>query len=318
MTTTYVSNSYANKPSLVSTMSSLLTYTYSQSTPALTGNSNVISVSAANNNNYVIQFLGSVSGMFLGACYTAGSVTFMICGSCTSAGVVDSTFNNSSSYYLVDSRVNSLTSATAASFQSIASSIYPSSTSATVEDILNLFLAGPSQKLYSFAIASIVAAINNDLSTYNTAGARILTTIDDGSVFIDTSKITVTTSGVAYLGTSSAPILCTYQNFVNKIKILGVQSNLTSSNGLLLTDNSSNTVTLTAGSAGGNNINENHNTRPEILLSLLSNSGVGFAQRYSSSTSSFNFYYAVRIGTVAEFNVGTIRVNFPALLKITT
>ena len=86
------------------------------------------------------------------------------------------------------------------------------------------------------------------------------------------------------------------------------------SNTVTVNDISSNPVTLTVGSAGGNNINENHNTRPEILLALLSSGGVGFANRYSTSTSSINQYYAVRFGTVSEYNIGTIRINVPVVV----
>jgi hypothetical protein len=51
-----------------------------------------------------------------------------------------------------------------------------------------------------------------------------------------------------------------------------------------------------------------------MLLALLSSSGVGFANRYSSSLSSFLSYYAVRIGNVPEENKGAIRVSTPTTI----
>jgi hypothetical protein len=179
-----------------------------------------------------------------------------------------------------------------------------------VQDIQQLFLSGPSQIRYSFVIASLVMAINNDTPFYINGRGRLLCTIDDGSVFIDTARFAYSSSAVSALNQ------CTYVNFANKIKNAGIQSNLSTSNTVTVNDTSGSAVTLTVGSAGGNNINENHNTRPEILLALLSNGGVGNAIRYSSSTSSINFYHAIRFGTVSEYNIGTIRVNVPTLITI--
>ena len=61
----------------------------------------------------------------------------------------------------------------------------------------------------------------------------------------------------------------------------------------------------------GKSINsDNHNTRPEILQATLSSSGVGSAERFSSSNGDPFQYYAVRLGNGPSANVGTLRVAF--------
>jgi hypothetical protein len=55
-------------------------------------------------------------------------------------------------------------------------------------------------------------------------------------------------------------------------------------------------------------INENHNTRPEILNATLSSSGTGYSRRYSSSAKAIRQYYAVRVGGSPQSNIGTIRI----------
>lgn len=60
-------------------------------------------------------------------------------------------------------------------------------------------------------------------------------------------------------------------------------------------------------------INENHNTRPEIMVAILGNSGVGISNRYSSSVSSFLKYQATRLGTSTQSNLGTFRVSLKDL-----
>jgi len=55
---------------------------------------------------------------------------------------------------------------------------------------------------------------------------------------------------------------------------------------------------------------DNHNTRPEILQATLSSSGVGSAERFSSSNGSSYQYYAVRLGNSVNGNIGTLRVAY--------
>jgi len=56
-------------------------------------------------------------------------------------------------------------------------------------------------------------------------------------------------------------------------------------------------------------INENHNSRPEILNAILSSSGAAFSRRYSSSSSAVRQYYAVRLGMSPQSNIATLRVS---------
>lgn len=56
-------------------------------------------------------------------------------------------------------------------------------------------------------------------------------------------------------------------------------------------------------------INENHNTRPEIMVAVLGNSGVGISDRFSSSILKFLKYQATRLGASTQTNLGTYRVS---------
>jgi hypothetical protein len=53
----------------------------------------------------------------------------------------------------------------------------------------------------------------------------------------------------------------------------------------------------------------NHNTRPEILVALLGNTGVGISERYSRSVETFQKYQANRYGSSTQSNAGTFRVS---------
>jgi hypothetical protein len=56
-------------------------------------------------------------------------------------------------------------------------------------------------------------------------------------------------------------------------------------------------------------INENHQNRPEILLAVLSSTGVGLADRYSTSVKGTQKYQATRLGDSTNENVGTFRAS---------
>lgn len=59
-------------------------------------------------------------------------------------------------------------------------------------------------------------------------------------------------------------------------------------------------------------VNENHNTRPEIMMAQLSLDGIGVAQRYSSSVNALQTYVALRVTLKQKYytnNVGTIRFS---------
>jgi len=56
-------------------------------------------------------------------------------------------------------------------------------------------------------------------------------------------------------------------------------------------------------------INENHNSRPAVITALISNSGVGKEQRWSSTNGTFQQYLAIRMGLNNEFAIGVIRIS---------
>ena len=56
-------------------------------------------------------------------------------------------------------------------------------------------------------------------------------------------------------------------------------------------------------------INENHNTRPEIMLCVLNSSGTGQSKRHSSSLHKDLLYIALRLGSSVNENLGTYRVS---------
>lgn len=61
-------------------------------------------------------------------------------------------------------------------------------------------------------------------------------------------------------------------------------------------------------------INENHNTRPEILNAILSASGIGVSTRHSSSNGVSRKYYAVRLGDSPQETLGILRVSQNVLI----
>jgi len=150
----------------------------------------------------------------------------------------------------------------------------------SVNNLVNNFLRDPSKTTYDPLVAATFAVIASHPSL-----PRLLLTIDDGSVAIDTSK--------------SASVHV-WENFSNKIKI-----SATGSTG---------GINFTAGSAGGNLINENHHSRPEMLQALLSKDGNGFSKRYSSSIKAKFVYYAVRMGLTLEDADGILRISVPEFI----
>jgi hypothetical protein len=59
----------------------------------------------------------------------------------------------------------------------------------------------------------------------------------------------------------------------------------------------------------GSFIGENHNTRPEIMLAVLNNTGVGLSNRFSSTSNTSQKYQATRLGDSTNDNLGTLRLS---------
>lgn len=167
----------------------------------------------------------------------------------------------------------------------------------TVQNLLNSFLEGVTESNYNLLFAAVKGSetiINNNtkFGTSSTSNLRTLITIDDGSVVIDTSKSTNL-----------------FINFTAKIKI--ASSTVNASNVVTVNGTSTATAALTIGSAGGNNINENHMSRPELLVALLSNTGYGFSKRFSTSINDYNVYLCQRVGLTTDEPSGFIRLSVP-------
>jgi hypothetical protein len=69
------------------------------------------------------------------------------------------------------------------------------------------------------------------------------------------------------------------------------------------------TKTNTFANYSAGTIGDNHNTRPEVMLAVLSSSGVGLSERFSSTTASSQKYQATRLGDSANGNLGTFRIS---------
>jgi len=178
------------------------------------------------------------------------------------------------------------------STQTISSAANATAIAYTVQNTLETFLNEVNTINYAKLVSAIEGAQNYISGTSPNSNLRVLVAIDDGSVAIDTSKSTNQ-----------------YVNFNNKIKI--ASSTVNSSNAVTVNGTSTNAAIVTIGTAGGNNINENHMSRPEVLLSCLSNSGIGFSARYSSSLGGFNYYLCQRLGFSTEQPLGYIRLSVP-------
>ena len=60
---------------------------------------------------------------------------------------------------------------------------------------------------------------------------------------------------------------------------------------------------------------DNHQSRPEILLAVLGNSGTGQSDRYSTSVSTTQKYNAYRLGDSTNNNTGTFRLSMDDTLS---
>jgi hypothetical protein len=85
--------------------------------------------------------------------------------------------------------------------------------------------------------------------------------------------------------------------------------------GTVAYDSSKGAATNTWANFNANTINSsNHNTRPEIMVAILGNTGVGISERYSKSTGKFQKYQANRLGNSTQSNLGTFRVSMNSTL----
>jgi hypothetical protein len=303
------SNVYANKPFLTQQMSVLLNSSFGQTgasgfTVAQTGTT--LTVSGISGTPITLGTFVNISG------FTAGVGVL--------AQINGPTGGNGD--YLVDTS-QTVGSSTAASITAY---------NVTVQDALKTVLDNPygassivagatGAVNYYQLVASAVSVINginsNNITTGQTSGKnglRLMFLMDDGTPILDTGKCTFaqdnTNQIVSLLSSkttiSGAPLGNSFINFAKKILIASTAYSGSISNSIV-----NGNETLVYGTAGGNSINENHHTRPEFLGALFKDSGVAFAKRFSSSTTSQNLYMAQRFGIGSEENLGAIRINVP-------
>jgi len=194
----------------------------------------------------------------------------------------------------------------------------------TVQNIINKFLTSPFDSSAISNYYQVAGAAFQTLNTINGAnptskdtgknGVRLFISGDDGTPIFDSGKCGAASTGnvtnqVNSLVGSTSPFLGnTWANFKNKITV----GSSVPPYGLTNNTNTSNTgVALTVGTAGGNAINENHNSRPEFLGALFSGTGFAYSRRASSTTLSQNLYLAQRMGITPEENMGAVRLNVP-------
>lgn len=109
-----------------------------------------------------------------------------------------------------------------------------------------------------------------------------------------------------YTSLSNTIVDVSFNSFSNGERFL-----LSIDDGTVAFDTSKTTLVNTYVSFNSKEINENHNTRPEILLATLSSSGIGVSRRYSSSVGNYLQYAAERFGNSTEQNLGTARMSYP-------
>ena len=105
------------------------------------------------------------------------------------------------------------------------------------------------------------------------------------------------------------------QNYTNLVTFMAAKKLQGASNEDILVALDDGTVIYDSGSSkntlanySAKSVNENHNSRPEVMNATLSASGVGYSRRYSSSAKALRQYYAVRVGGSSQSNIATIRI----------
>jgi hypothetical protein len=341
-------NVLANKPFITTQLNSALSGAYYM--PALSGitvNSNTVSYlgNTGNTNTVSITTLPSPPpGGYLqngGATITGLSTTALPLGTLllksdgtklgaiigyTSGATFDASGNSASAStfsYVLDQLVAINTPFSSVSVTGFGTSI---ANGVTLQNALQNVLNNPIPSIdlsgnvqyYQFItiLISVLNGINNNNPTSATGSGpgatavRILCAMDDGTPICDTGKCAYNAgTNSQIIGLMSSLTNAVGNTYVNFIKKLTISCPLYNTTNATVADVSG--CIFTVGTAGGNAINENHQTRPEILLALFSNNGIGYAQRWSSSTRTNNLYIAQRIGVAPEANQGTIRLNVP-------
>jgi len=300
-------NPYANKPFLDQQMAAFLNASYSQG-------------------NYVSFVPGSVSGNLLTLSASDTSFNNVKPGSYLDISAGAGAALTKAGVLAVNGLVVTL-DVSAGTFSTIdigKIKVINDISGSTVQNIINKFLNSPFDSSAISNYYQVAGAAFQTLNTINAAnptskasgknGVRLFIAGDDGTPIFDSGKCAAASTGnatnqVNSLVGSTTPFLGnTWANFKNKITV----GSSVPPYDLTNNTNTSNTgVALTVGTAGGNAINENHNSRPEFLGALFSGTGIAYSRRASSTTLSQNLYIAQRMGITPEENMGAVRLNVP-------
>ena len=100
------------------------------------------------------------------------------------------------------------------------------------------------------------------------------------------------------------------QTFMStRTAIPGLAVLITMPDGKVAYDTRKNGTTNTYANYQAGTIEENHNTRVSIMTALLSNNGVGYESKISSTTGDYTSYQTIRIGYNPELALGCCRVS---------
>jgi len=145
---------------------------------------------------------------------------------------------------------------------------------------------------------------------------QLATSLQDSLLFTDAnSAITVQNLVNTFLRSVSS---ANYLPMVTQLNASIVASGVASFRLLVTTSDGTVAYDISKGAANtydnflDKTINENHNTRPEILLAVLNSTGTGLSERYSSSSGSKLIHNALRLGSSVNANLGTYRASLTA------
>jgi len=151
-----------------------------------------------------------------------------------------------------------------------------------------------------------LAGLSTAVLSYNSAGNGIVENLIQ-SFLNDLTQTTYNPMSAALADASNN--LAVGAN--NTLRIL-----LAIDDGTVAFDSSKGASTNTYANFNANTINvSNHNTRPEILVAILGNTGVGISERFSKSVGTFQKYQATRLGNSTQSNLGTFRVSMNSTLS---
>jgi hypothetical protein len=340
-------NSYANKPFLTNSMTQMLAYgsnnafggTVTQSGTTLTITSLTSGTVAVGslieiNGALPVSVYANISGSGSGSTWTVNRSQTVVAvppalgASATASSYTVQNLLNTFLNGVDEKNYNLLVSAINVAENSIRNGTYgtaPNSslrTLVTIDDGSVAIDTSKSTNLYvnfskKISIASSNVNSNNAIIYWagkvtiaNGTTTLTVNSTTSGSPFFSVGDVISSTADAA----GNAAVTFTISAIVTAGTTYTVSTAATAATAVTDRSASLSTNTLTVGSAGGNNINENHMSRPELLLACLSNSGTGYSSRYSSSVGGNNVYLCQRVGLTTEEPNGFIRLSVPSVV----